>query len=88
MIATKAPTYTDGVQLIDDMHQNFEVKEDEEKLKNSFTVFSIRRDIVERMKEEHWYNKFNSLGKIDMVSICIMEKECNQSRHCVEQLRT
>lgn len=88
LIATKAPTYTDGVQLIDDMHQNFEVKEDEEKLKNSFTVFSIRRDIVERMKEEHWYNKFNSLGKIDMVSIRIMEKECNQSRYCVEQLRT
>lgn len=92
LIVTKASTYTEGVQLIDDVHQNYELisegGEQKDKLKNSFTLFAIRRDIVEKIEEEEWYNRFNSFEKLDLVSIRIMEKECNRSQFCIERLNT
>ena len=91
LVITKASTYNAGAELINNMHQKFVISDEKYELKNSFTIFAIKQDIIEQMENDKIREQYNTLDKIDWVSIRIMEKNCNQMQKYIqnvnEQLR-
>ena len=85
MIVIKAKTYEIGAGMINAMHQDVNFSLDDSKiceLKNSFTVFAVKQNYIQRTLEKDFCDELNKI-KIDMVSVRIIERKSGK----LEELR-
>ena len=83
LVITKARTYNAGAELINSMHRKFEISDagkyvKKYQLKNSFTIFAMKQNVIEQMENDEIRKQYNALNKIDWVSIRVMERNCDQ----------
>lgn len=85
MIVIKAGTYEVGAGMINAMHQEVNFSLDDSKiceLKNSFTVFAVKQDYIQRTLEKNFCNRLNQKA-IDLVSVRVIERESGR----IEELK-
>ena len=91
LVITKACTYNAGAELINSMHQKFEISDagkyiKKYQLKNSFTIFAMKQNVIEQMENDEIRKQYNALDRIDWVSIRVMERNCDQMQKYIKEV--
>lgn len=88
VIVIRAESYELGAGLINTMHQgkNFSFNDELCTLKNSFTVFAVEQNYIDRTEEEAFRRKLNQ-KKIDLVSIRVIERGYGRLSDLKRQLK-
>ncbi len=80
MLVVKSQEYKNGAGLVNALHKGINFSFDEEKiceLKNSFTVFAIKQEFINKVIDEAVCEKLNKT-MVTSVSIRIIERKCGE----------